>query len=126
MPKPKAPTPFKKPTIRRVKPEKAPRQEQWYQLTGLWDGQAKEVIKLGEEQVVMLGFLPPRMEVAVCVVPPSVTTEQGEAVTKLLEANFQKPVVVLSNNIQLARLRPVSAKRAREMMATKATVTPDE
>lgn len=65
----------------------------------------------------MCGYLPPENEVAVALVPPAITHEQGVALQKLLEANMRAPVMVLTNNVQLVQLRPIPEARAREALA---------
>lgn len=61
-------------------------------------------------------MIPPLNEVPVCLVPTSIMAEQGLALQKLLEAHFRAPVLVFTNNIQLAKLKPISESEAQKMM----------
>jgi hypothetical protein len=93
------------------------RKERWYEMVAMFDGEAKQVLELGgKDRVVMTGTIPPDDDVAICLVPPSVSNEQGLALQKILEANFRKTVLVLSNNIQMVRLKPISMRRATEII----------
>ena len=90
--------------------------EKWYKLVSFFSNRAQEVMKVQEEEVVLSGWVPPDKDLAVCLVPTSITHEQGLALQKLLEANFSKPVLLLSNNIQLAKLKPISNAEAKRIM----------
>jgi len=102
----------KRPRPKVVKAER----ESWYQMTALFDGEAKTTMEINGESVLTLGWVPPDNEVAVVLVPPSVTHEQGKAIQKMIEANFRKPVIVLTNTTQLVRLRKISSSRASKLM----------
>jgi len=90
--------------------------EQWYRLTAFFDQTAKKVIKVGEEDVLLCGHLPPDNECAVVTVPPSVTQDQGLALQKIIEGSLRKPVLILTNNTQLMRLKPITDARAKKIM----------
>jgi hypothetical protein len=92
------------------------RRADWYRLEALFDRKAQTVMKVEGGDVVLAGFIPPENEVALCLAPPAITHEQGLALQKLLEANFRSPVVVLTNNVQLVRLKPITAAEARRVM----------
>jgi hypothetical protein len=106
-----------RPQTHKVKFIKRPKGEFWYEMVAMFDGEAKQVMALDKgERVVMAGVIPPDMDVAICLVPPSVTNHQGLALQKILEAQFRKSVLVLSNNIQLVRLKAISQGRATMIM----------
>jgi len=90
--------------------------EQWFKMTSFFDGKSKSLMKVNEEDVILCGWVPPDMDCAVCLVPPSVTHEQGLALQKMIEANVRKPVLVLTSNTQLVRLKPVSDAYAAKVM----------
>lgn len=90
--------------------------EQWYKMVAFFDGKSKQTMTVNEENIVTLGWVPPDMDVSIVLVPPSVSHEQGIAIQKLLEANFRKPVLVLTNTTQLVRLKPISDAEADQIM----------
>jgi len=90
--------------------------EQWYRMTAFWDDDAKSVMKVGDADIALCGWVPPDMDVAVVLVPTSVTQEQGLALQKIIEAQVRKPVLVLTNNTQLVRLKPISDSAAKKLM----------
>lgn len=90
--------------------------EQWYRLTAFFDGKAQQVLRVNNEDVLLAGWVPPDNDVCVCLVPPSVSNEQGVALQKILEANFRHAVLVLTNTTQLVRLKPISDVRANQIM----------
>lgn len=93
---------------------------QWYKLNSLWDQRAKKVLAVGQENVYLVGNLPldmPPRELAVCLVPVSTSQSQGLALEKILTAAMRRPVLVLTNNIQLAKFVPVRAAEAKKEMA---------
>jgi hypothetical protein len=91
--------------------------ERWYKVARLWDQAARKEIRLEDGDVVALGRIPPEAEVMVCLVPTSITAQQGMALQKILEAQYRGPVLVLTNNVQLARLREISDLEAAKIMA---------
>jgi hypothetical protein len=95
---------------------RAGQRPQWYKLEAFFDGKAQTVCDVNGEDVVLAGWIPPENEVAVCLAPTSITHDQGMALEKLLEANFRSPVVVLTNNIQLVKLKPVLDSVARKLI----------
>ena len=98
-----------KPAERRTRPH-------WYKLECFWSGEAQPVMKVNDENVLLVGWIPPDNDVAVCLVPPSVGQEQGLALEKILEANLRAPVLVLTNNTQLVKLAPISDAEAQRIM----------
>jgi len=90
--------------------------ERWYKVTRLWDQAAKKEIHLEAGDVVALGRIPPEGEVMVCLVPTMITHQQGIALQKILEAQYGGPVLVLTNNVQLARLQEISDLEAAKIM----------
>ena len=101
----------KEPKTKVVKPK-----AQWYEMVAFFDGPAKAVMKINGEDVLLAGWVPPDNDVAIVLVPPSVNQEQGLGLEKILEAQFRKPVMVLTNNVQLVRLKPLTEGKARELM----------
>ena len=119
MDKPTKGKPRRRKTAKRHKPRRRKqilRRHEWYKLEALFDNKAMAVCKVEGGDVVLAGWVPPDNEVAICLAPPCITHEQGLALQKLLEANLRAPVVVLTNNIHLAKLRPVTNAEAREIM----------
>lgn len=88
----------------------------WYQIVKLWDQPAQKILEVESEPVIVQGMIPPLNEVPVCLVPTSIMAEQGMALQKLLEGHFRAPVLVLTNNIQLAKLKPISESEAQTLM----------
>ena len=85
-------------------------------MESLFNGVAGAVIEVQNTDVLMRGWVPPNNDVAVCLVPPSVTREQSLDLQQLLEANIQKPVLVLTNTTQLVKLSSVSDKEAEAII----------
>lgn len=95
------------------------RKPRWYRMEAYFDGEAQKVCQIGDEQVYLSGG---DDDLLICLAPPSITAEQGEALRKLLEANFMRSVLVLTNNIQLVKLKPVNGKVAEKIMKGGAVV----
>lgn len=55
-------------------------------------------------------------ELALCLVPPAVSDGQSAALQMMLQANLRTSVLLLSNNVHLVRLNPVSDKVAAKLM----------
>lgn len=92
------------------------RKERWFKFTAMFDQAAKSVLKINNEDVVLCGWIPPDMDCSVVLVPTSVTHEQGLALQKIIEAQTRKPVLVLTNNTQLVRLKPITDAEAKRIM----------
>ena len=92
------------------------RKECWYQLVSFFETDGKSIMSIDGENVLLSGWLPPDYDCAVVVVPTSVTQEQGIALQRLMEANLRHPVLVLTNNTQLVRLKPISDQLAESIM----------
>ena len=88
----------------------------WYKMVSFFDGSAKSIMKVGGEDILLQGYLSPDNDVAVCLVPPSITHEQGVALEKILEAYLTGPVLVLTNNTQLVKLRKISNADANAIL----------
>jgi hypothetical protein len=75
-------------------------------------------MEVADGDIALLGHLPGTAECMVCVTPTSMTNEQGLALQKLLEAQFRppKPVLLLTNNTYLCKLKPVTDFEAQRMM----------
>lgn len=93
------------------------RKPQWYKMTSFFNGEAREIVKVNGESVVLSGWVPPDDDLGVCLVPASITHEQGMALRKILEANFKAPMLLLTNNVQLAKLKPITPNEADQLMA---------
>lgn len=64
---------------------------------------------------------------AVCSVPTqAISNVQGEALRGVLSANLRLPTMLLSNNIQLARLKPISEDMAKRIMSDEGKVLAEE
>lgn len=64
---------------------------------------------------------------AVCTVPcEAVSNEQGEALRRLLSANLRLPTLVLTNNVQLVKLKPITEARAKDVMLKEGTILEDQ
>lgn len=88
----------------------------WYKMVAFFDGEAQQVMEVKGANVLLQGWLPPDDDLGVCAVPTSITHEQGLALEKILEANFKRPLLVLTNNIQLAKLKPITELEAKQIM----------
>lgn len=87
----------------------------WYEMTSLFDGEAKQVLELeGAQRAVISGEYG---EVVICLVPTSMTNRQGQVCQQILEAKLGRDVLLLSNNIQLVKLRAISNERAQYIRA---------
>jgi hypothetical protein len=93
-----------------------PKKPHWYRMESFWEKNAQSVMKVGDEDIVLCGWVPPYNDVAVCVVPPSITQQQGLALQKILEANLRAPCLVLTNNTQLVRLKQIPEAEALRIM----------
>jgi hypothetical protein len=52
-----------------------------------------------------------------CLIPQEACSNaQGEALRRMLEANLRMPVLLMSNNVQMVRLRPVSKAEADRIL----------
>jgi len=92
------------------------KKEQWYKMISFFQDPAQGVMRVQNEDIVLSGWVPPDMDCAICLTPPSITHDQGLALQKILEANFRKPVLLLTNNTQLVRLKPISDGEAEKIM----------
>jgi len=106
-----------KPKTRRRRPKKKTQKNpRWYKMVSFFDGDSKSVLKINDADVVLSGWVPPDMDCAVCLLPRSASHEQGLALQKILEAQFRKPVLVLTNNTQLVRLKQITDREADRFM----------
>jgi len=62
-------------------PVKKPRppKPHWFKMEAFWEGKPSPVMKIGGENIVLCGWVPPYNDVAICLAPPSVTQQQGLA-----------------------------------------------
>jgi len=88
----------------------------WYQMVSYFDHEAKTIMEVPGGEVVLSGWVPPDNECAVVLAPTSITQEQGLALQKLVEANFRRPVLVLTKNVQLVRLQKITATEAQKII----------
>lgn len=96
--------------------KEVPKTESWYRMTTFFDNDAKTIMKVGEEDILLSGWVPPDGDLALCLAPTSLSHDQGLALTKLLEANLRKPVLLLTNNVQLVKLKPITDGEAETIM----------
>ena len=101
---------------RKVAVKARPKKPRWHRMEAFWEKGAQSVMKVGDEDIVLCGWVPPYNDVAVCVVPPSITQQQGLALQKILEANLRAPCLVLTSNTQLVRLKPIPEAEALRIM----------
>lgn len=92
------------------------RKEQWYRMTSFFENSSKRVMSVQDEDVLLCGWIPPDMDCGIVLVPPSVTQDQGLALEKIIEAQLRKPVLVMTNNTQLVRLKPITDALAKQIM----------
>jgi hypothetical protein len=93
-----------------------PKKPHWFRMESFWEKNAQSVMKVGDEDIVLCGWVPPYNDVAVCLVPPSITQQQGLALQKILEANLRAPCLVLTSNTQLVRLKQIPEAEALRIM----------
>jgi len=86
-------------------------------MQSLFDGPSKAIENVNGEDILLKGSLPPDNDIAVCLVPPSVIHDQGIVLEKVLESKLRQPVLVLTNNVQLVRLKPISDAAAKKVMS---------
>jgi len=98
---------------------KQTRKEHWYKFTQFFDGDAQTVMKVGQEDILLQGTLPPNNELVVCSGPTSLTSEQGLALQTVLEARLGSPVLLLTHNVQLLKLKQLSDKEANQIIDQK-------
>jgi hypothetical protein len=98
----------------------ASKRPRWHKLVSFFDGAAKSILQVNDADVVLQGWVPPDNECAVVLVPTSVTHEQGLALQKIIEAQLRRPVLVMTNNTQLVRLRPITDAEAKRVMEQEA------
>jgi hypothetical protein len=55
-------------------------------------------------------------DLAMCLVPPAVSDTQMAALQMMLKANLRTQVLLLTNNVHLVKLRPVTDKQANAIM----------
>lgn len=92
----------------------------WFKMVSFFDSDAKSIMKINQEDVVLSGWVPPDNDCAVCLVPSSVTHEQGLALQRIIEGQTRKPVLILTNNVQLVRLKPISDAQAAKCIGGQA------
>jgi hypothetical protein len=100
----------------RIGKEKQP----WYKITGLFDGSAKKVMKVGSHDILVRGMLYEEQggepELAICVAPQAIGEKQGLALRQTLEANLRTPVLLLTDNIHLCKLVPIEDEEADKVL----------
>jgi hypothetical protein len=56
-------------------------------------------------------------ELGCCVVPPSIGSSQAEGLRRMLEANHRMPLVLLTNNVHMVRLKEIPNHIARKIIS---------
>ena len=96
----------------------------WYKIECLFDRKAKRVMQMGDAKIVLRGMFYAQAagekvgepELAVCQVPTSFGRSHGAWLQGMLAANLRVSPVVLTNNINLVKLSPISEEEAKAMM----------
>jgi hypothetical protein len=116
------------------------RKPQWYRMVEFFDGPARVVTSVNDADVLLQGVLYevdfpcPKCgatvhldkiklqedgtadlspQLGICLIPQeAVSNEQGEALRRMLEANLRMPVLLISNNVQMVQLKPISKAAA--------------
>jgi len=129
-----------------TKRETALRKPQWFKMAALFDFPSKRVAQVGDGEDVLIKGVRYRAEItcggcgksikvnqlntkdggedklelmpelAVCVVSRSILEEQGETLRRMLEANLRMPVLLLTDNVHLVKLKPISNAVAKSIM----------
>ena len=92
---------------------------QWYKLIALYDEPAQKIMEVEQHDIVLTGMeylSDGEPKLAVCSVPTSLPDNMGEPLRRLLEANLRCPVLVLTNNVQLAQLKRISFAEAKAIL----------
>lgn len=120
------------------------RKPQWYRMVDFFDGPAKAVTRVNEADVLLQGVLYeadfpcPKCgakvhldkinlkendnadlspQLGLCLIPQeAVGNQQGEALRRMLEANLRMPVLLISNNVQMVRLKPIMQGEADRIL----------
>jgi hypothetical protein len=107
----------------RPKPLAGKKPSRWYRVEALWDGPAACVSQIGDVDILLQGMLyktDPKAanepELAACLVPPSMSESQIRSLNILLTANLRVPVLLLTNNIHLVRMRRITDDEAAKVM----------
>lgn len=120
------------------------RKPQWYRMTEFFDGTAKAITNVNNADVLLQGvlyevdFSCPKCgakihldkiklredgtadlspQLGLCLIPQeAVSNQQGEALRRMIEANLRMPVLLISNNVQMVRLKPIHQAEADRIL----------
>lgn len=101
----------------------------WYRLAAFYSEPAKEIIKAGDHGILLQGLQYDQQGepiLAVCSVSCAVAPDQGRQLERLLQANLRMPVLILTDNVKLARLQRISEAQARAIMNQEAVSDSEE
>lgn len=92
----------------------------WYEVVSMFDGEAKKILEVAGHDVVVRGTLRLGEEyeqLAVCMIPQlNYPMSQLEVIRQATEASIRLPVLLLTDNVQLCRLRRITDKQAAKLM----------
>jgi len=120
------------------------RKPQWYRMQAMFEGAAHLVTEINDAEVLLQGvfyeadFPCPKCgtkvhldrinlrgdghadlspQLGICLIPPEAASNAaGEALRRMLEANLRMPVLLLSNNIHMVKLKPIPEAEAKRIM----------
>jgi hypothetical protein len=120
------------------------RKPKWYRMTQFFDGASQVVTEINDAEVLLQGVLYEAVfpcpkcgakvhmdkiklkedgtadlspQLGLCLIPhEAIGNQQGEALRRMLEANLRMPVLLISNNVQMVRLKPISQQAAHEIL----------
>jgi hypothetical protein len=127
-----------------MKRELVIRKPQWYRMMEFFDGPAKVVTSVNDADVLLQGVLYEAVfpcphcnhkihmdkvnlkedgradlspQLGLCLIPQeAISNQQGEALRRMLEANLRMPVLLISNNVQMVRLKPIMQAEADRIL----------
>jgi hypothetical protein len=96
----------------------------WYKIECLFDQKAQKVMQIGDADILLREMYYVKSEngktgepeLAICQVPTAIGRAQGANLQHLLEANLRVPVVVLTNNINMVKLKAVTDEEAEKVL----------
>jgi hypothetical protein len=95
-------------------------QGKWYQVVALFDGEAKRVMTVAQHDIVVRGTLnlgESYEQLAVCMMPQGLPQSHLEPIRQAVEGNLRLPVLLLTDNVHLCKLKPLTEKQATKLLA---------
>jgi hypothetical protein len=90
------------------------RKPKWVKLVEFWDAPSKRIMDVSDKNILLQGTIEDNL--AVCLVPQAIGPTQGDALRQLLEANLRMSVLLLTDNVQLMRMKVISDGIANAIM----------